>query len=256
MSSSHVIRLGSIKKTNGILHALRHNKRTIPADFHKSSHIDLLKSHLNYSLLNDFSPEDIAKEAKILIIRAGIDKVRINQVMGVEIIFSLPISYHCKDTRKFFKDCFNWVRLNFKGTLLSFDIHLDESAPHAHAIFLPLIDGKMQGNAMMGNNSNLMRIIRTFHSDVACHHGLSHLGSKKISALDKKLVEKLVLENLETDPVKKSRIWGIVRDDIHKNPLIYAQQLSIEWTPEKKEKTIQPLILKITETKSHDLQTL
>jgi len=41
------------------------------------------------------------------------------------------------------------VKLNFAGELLSFDIHKDEAAPHAHAVILPLIDGKMQGSNMM-----------------------------------------------------------------------------------------------------------
>ena len=82
------------------------------------------------------TPEAIAMHAKVQIVKAGIDMPRKNQVMAVEVVFSLPIDRHSQDTHLFFNDCFAWVKQSFAGELLSFDVHLDESAPRFRCYFL------------------------------------------------------------------------------------------------------------------------
>lgn len=213
---------------NIILEALKHNKRTLQAERGANGNIEVSKSHLNYSLTSIDTPEAINRQAKILITTAGIDKLRSNQVMGVEVVFSLPIDRHAQDTRHFFNDCFEWVKLSFAGELLSFDIHLDESAPHAHAVILPLVDGKMQGSSIIGNKGNLLRIINKFHIDVARRHGLSRNETKRLSKAEKHNLSKQVLTQLKTDVVMKSSIYPCVRDLIAKDPLPFAQILSIK----------------------------
>ena len=233
MAASHIFRLAAMKGKSVILDALKHNKRTLQAERGAGANIDASKSHLNYSLTGSDTPEKIATHAKVQMVKAGIDKPRSNQVMGVEVLFSLPIDRHSHDTRQFFKDCFDWVKLSFEGELLSFDIHLDESAPHAHAVILPLVDGKMQGSKMIGNKGNLMRLINKFHTEVARHHGLSRNKSKRLSPKDKHSLSKLILIKLKTDPVMKSSIYPCVRDLIVKDPLPFAQTLSITPTAKK-----------------------
>lgn len=230
MSLNHIIRLGKIKGDLGLINALKHNKRTLQAKYAASSHIDPSRASLNYSLVNNDSAEAIAMHARIAMLKAGINKPRKNGVMAVEILFSLPIDRHGQDTRPFFANCFKWTKQNFLGELLSFDIHLDESAPHAHAIILPLIDGRMQGNRMVGSTGNLMRLINKFHIDVARHYGMSKSSKTRLMGLDKKAVERMVLAHLKNDPVMKSCIWSCIRDAIHNDPLPFAQMLSIALT--------------------------
>lgn len=232
MASSHIIRLGKIKGDFGVSSALKHNKRTLQIKHGVSPHIDAVRTSLNYSLVNNDSPEAIAMHAKIQMVRAGINKPRKNGVMAVEIIFSLPTDRHAQNTKPFFNDCFEWVKLNFAGELLSFDVHLDESAPHAHALILPLIDGKMQGNRMVGSTGNLMRLINKFHLDVARHYRLSKSYKTRLSAMDKQTLAKLILAHLKrtNDPVMKSCVWSCIRDLIGKDPLPFAQMLSIPLT--------------------------
>jgi hypothetical protein len=230
MAASHLLRLGKVKGKNGILNALKHNKRTLQAERGASANIDAFRTPFNYSLINTDTAEQIDRHAKVLLVQAGIDKPRINQVMALEIIFSLPIDRHEQDTRPFFKDCLEWVKQQIPGMLLSFDVHLDESAPHAHALFLPLVNNKMQGNQIMGGKGNLLRLINQFHLDVARHYGLSRNESKRLTSNDKVFIEKQVLSKLNTDPVMKSIIWPCVRDAIHNDPLPYAQLLGIEQT--------------------------
>jgi hypothetical protein len=232
MAASHIIRLDTMTGKSVILEALKHNKRTLQAERGASANIEATKSHLNYSLTGNDTPEAIDRKAKVLITTAGIDKLRINQVMGVEILFSLPINWHSQDTKQFFTDCFEWVKLTFDGELLSFDVHLDESAPHAHAVILPLVNGKMKGSEMMGGKANLKRLINKFHTDVAKHHGLSRNVSKRLSESDKQSLSKEVLKELKTDSVMHSSIYPCVRDLIVKDPLPFAQMLSIE-TPKR-----------------------
>lgn len=228
MAASHLIRLGAIKGKSGVLEALKHNKRTLQAERGAGANIDVTRTPLNYTLAGADTPQAIALHAKVQMVKAGIDMPRKNQVMAVEIIFSLPIDRQSQDTKPFFNDCCAWVKQTFVGELLSFDIHLDESAPHAHAIILPLINGKMQGNNLIGGKGNLMRLINLFYKQIASRYGLAKASSKRLSVIDKQSLEKLVLTRLKADAAMQSSVWPCMRDAIHKDPIPYAQMLSIE----------------------------
>lgn len=227
MAASHLLRLGTIKGKSGVLDALKHNKRTLQSERGASANIDVSRTQLNYSLTENNMPEEIAINAKVLMIKAGIETPRINQVMAVEVVFSLPIERHEEDTTFFFMDSKNWLEKNLNGELLSFDVHLDESAPHAHAVILPLIDGKMQGSKLMGGRGNLMRLINLFHKEVAYKYGLSKSDRKRLNATDKQKLERLVLSRLKGDTAMQSSVWACFRNSIHNDPLPYAQMLSI-----------------------------
>lgn len=231
MAASYLLRLGKVKGKAGILNAAKHNKRETQAERGAGANIDAFRTLLNYSLTDPATAEKIDRTAKVLMAQAGIDKTRKNQVMALEIICSLPINWHQKDTRPFFQDCMKWTKQNIPGVLLSFDIHLDESAPHAHALILPLVNGKMQGSEIMGGRGNLMRLINRFYDDVAVNHGLSRNQSKHLAGKQKEGIEQQVLSWLATDPVMKSKVWPCVRDAIRKDPQPYAQLLNINQRP-------------------------
>ena len=226
MASSHLIRLGTIKGKNGVLEAMKHNKRTLQAERGASANIDVTRTPLNYCLAGGDTPQTIAAHAIVQLLHAGIETPRKNCVMAVEVIFSLPIDRHQQDTKPFFEDCLAWVNNRMAGELLSFDIHLDEAAPHAHAVILPLIEGKMQGNKLMGNTGNLTRLRNLFYQDVARYYGLSQ-NSKRLTSDERQALEGKVLWQLKPDPVMKSKIWACVRDAIHKDPIPFAQLLGI-----------------------------
>ncbi len=231
MAASHLIRLGSIKGKSGVLEALKHNKRTLQAERGTGANIDVTRTPLNYCLTDPATPEAIATHAKVQMVKVGIDKPRKNQVMAVEVLFSLPIQWHSHVTQPFFNDCLAWVKQTFAGELLSFDVHLDESAPHAHAIILPLIEGKMQGNKLIGSTGNLMRLINLFYNEIATRYGLAKASRKRLNAKDKQSIEQQVLTRLKSDSAMQSSVWPCVRDAIHKDPTPWAQMLSIK--PEK-----------------------
>lgn len=211
---------------NGILIALNHNKR-VPKNKY-GPNIDLSRTQLNYSLHDDKTPDEIAKYAKGQMFEAGIERTRKNGVMAVEIVFSLPNSHHQRDTRPFFKDCYDWVLRTFDGELLSFDVHLDESAPHAHALILPLIDGKMQGSNMKGNRENVLRINKSFSNEVASRYGLIMNRWKRLTPSEEDAIKRKVFVHLKDDSAMSSKVWPCIRDAVDKNPLPFAEALSIE----------------------------
>lgn len=246
MAASHLLRLGKIKGKNGILNALKHNKRTLQAERGAGANIDPSRTPFNYSLTCTATAEQIDRHAKVLLVQAGIDKPRANGVMALEVIFSLPIDRHEQDTRPFFKDCLEWVKRNIPGELLSFDVHLDESAPHAHALILPLVNNKMKGNQIMGGRGNLLRLINLFHTEVARHYGLSRNETKRLASNDKACIAKQVLSKLSSDPVMKSIIWPCVRDVIFSDPLPYAQLLGIEYKQQGRKEKMRPFVAIMT----------
>lgn len=236
MAASHLFRLGTVKNVynnqgkltqHGLLALLKHHKRTEAP----KENVDASKSKFNYSLTAPATPESITAHANEEMFKAGIVTPRKNGVIAVEVLFSLPIDQHNQDTRPFFNDCYEWVKLNFAGELLSFDVHLDESAPHAHALILPLVNGKMQGNAMMGNKGNLKRLDNLFFNQVAVRHGLSKPDYKQLNAKDKQTLAREVSKRLNGDSVKKSAIWAWVRDAILADPLPLAEMLGVEIAP-------------------------
>ncbi len=222
MTPSQLMKLGKLKGRNIVLVALKHNKRTLKND---PAQIDATRTYLNYALHGIDTPENIAIHAKVQITKAGIETLRKDAVMGVEVLFSLPINRHQQDTSQFFIDCCEWVKKTFAGELLSFDVHLDEAAPHAHAIILPLINGKMHGSDMAGN---YRRLQNSFHDEVAGYYGLSRGNKKRLSKADEETFEREVLKRLKGDSVMTSCVWAVIRDVIKQDPMPFAQLLSIE----------------------------
>lgn len=226
-TATQFFKFGKISGKNGLLGAMRHNKRTLQSDRGADSHIDVTRTTLNYALVGNDTPEEIATHAKIQMLKAGIDTPRKNAVLAVELLFSLPNAWHSRDTKPFFEDCLNWLKSNFACEILAFDVHLDEAAPHAHAVLLPLIDGKMQGSDLVGNRWNIIRLQKLFFNEVGLKYGLSYLQTRRVGLKDKQSIQNRVFDCLKNDAVLKSCIWVVVRDSIKNNPFPYAELLSI-----------------------------
>jgi len=142
----------TIKSKNGVLVAMQHNKRTLQSECGASTNIDATRTSLNYLIASDNSPEVIAMQAKMQMLKANIEP-RKNQVMATEIL-AYQLTGTPRRLNRFFMDCYGWVIQTFECEMLSFDVHPDESAPHCHAVILPLIEGKMQGSKLKGDRSN------------------------------------------------------------------------------------------------------
>ncbi len=236
MASGYIFRYDGISDAR-LIKALNHNKRELQKERGAKQHIDVAKTPLNYSLHDDKSPQEIDSYARSLIALAGIKKLRKNVVMGVEVLYSLPVDWHVKDTKPYFIDCYDWTQKTFAGVLLSFDIHLDESAPHAHAIILPLIDGMMQGDKLKGDRAIVKKRKKAFHDNVASGYGFRYQDLTRLNASDKQSLAREVMRRLDGDSVQTSIIHAWVRDKIFQDPIAVAQMLGVEVSPAHQVKT-------------------
>lgn len=225
MAASQVLRLAKLKGGGKLLAASRHNRRTLQSELGADSHIDVSRTPLNYSLAGADTPEAVNLGAKALMQAAGIEKTRKDCVLAVEIIFSLPAN-HQGNLREFFEGCMAWVRAEIKGHLLSFDVHLDEASPHAHALILPLVEGRMVGSDLMGNRQRLKALQASFYYAVGIHHGLRKPGAKLSGSAKLGAVQK-VLGELKNDPAMQSKLWPLIRDMVGRDPAPFAEVLGL-----------------------------
>jgi len=221
-----MLRYGSVQQSK-LLVALKHNKRELQAERGFSKNIDFCKTPLNYFLYTRGTADFTYNWAKSQLASAGVHKIRKNGVLAIECIFSLPADWLSRDCKPFFDDCLAWVRDNFEGILLAFDVHLDESSPHAHALVLPLLDGKLQGDRIKGGKEHVAIRQKSFYERVSSKYGFESPVRRKLSTTAKTLLAKSVMKALKDDPVYQSKVFAWIRDAVFKNPLGCAQILGI-----------------------------
>ena len=127
--------------------AAKHNLREIGG-----AHVDPSRSSLNVVLAGPGTADEVAKQAVAKALAAAavggaaiVRKIaRRNGTRAAEIIFGLPASTSV-DCSAYFAECLRWVENTFGDVVLSAVVHMDESAPHAHVLMLPMRDGKWLG---------------------------------------------------------------------------------------------------------------
>jgi hypothetical protein len=225
---SALMRMKPINAQKGLLIPLKHNLREDQKERGARQHIDPERLVLNYQLVSIGDAKQTKEWADALISESGA-KVRANASLAVEIIFSLPTNRHNTNTRPYFEDCLNWVRDEFKGLeVLSFAVHLDEAAPHAHALLLSLKDGRICGNEVMGNRAVIQRRIDDFFWKVAKKHGLKKTP-RKLSAKESEQLFRVVSSAIDSEGfIPKSKVYSLLMDEIRKAPVKFAQVLGID----------------------------
>jgi Plasmid recombination enzyme len=213
-----------------VLVASRHNRREIVAELGADSHIDASRVHLNYVLHGPATARAVADAAKERMNAAGIVKLRKNCAYAIEIVYSLPAGF-AGDVRGFFAACLDWCILQFGGVsnLLSFDVHMDEAVPHAHALILPLLGGRMRASDMLGNRSIIASRQDSFHKDVAARFGLNRAPAA-LKGTAKAALAKLVEQHMQRtdDAALSSRAWQSIKEAIQADPVPFALTFGIE----------------------------
>lgn len=234
MSENYILKLDTVSGEVGLLVALNHNHRQFEGDYCPEN-IDSSRSCLNYSLVDDLLPEQIVVRANELIAKVGIAKVRSNVAMAIEVVFSLPANRHQQDTSDFFADCYQWLMQTFPSAVLSFQVHLDELAPHAHGLVLPLVDGTMNASKLMGGKAQMYARNDDFHLKVAGNYGLSK--SERLYGKARENGAARVFSALSTDPICDSRIYRLIADSIKTDPIPFMKALGLSYKEPKKAKS-------------------
>ena len=249
MSENFLLANKSITGEQHLLIALQHNKRIFFSGA-SPGNIDSTKSPLNYVIGSDVSPREALKYVKERISNANL-KIRKNGIMAIEMLFSLPPSRHKQDTADYFFDCYAWLEKEFSCEILSFDVHLDEAAPHAHALVFPLLNGRMCGSDLQGGRGEMYARNDSFHSCVASKYGLSK--PERLYGRERQDYSDKVLSVLNTDPIKDSRVYTLVKSSIECNPLPFVKFLGLQREKfEKKKSFAKYMTAKGKGSKEHD----
>ena len=235
MSGAAFLRVEKLKGGGIIAVASRHNKREIQAETGAAGSIDPTRSHLNFSLTGAATAGDVAQRAKDLMSAADLGKLRKDAVLGIEAVFSLPVGTLI-DVRAYFADCLNWAATYFGGmaNILAFDAHMDEAAPHAHALILPLVDGQMNGGRMVGARSKLLDMQSQFHYQVAKQYGLRKAPPKLKGEAKFRASARVLAYLRETgDTALQSLAWPNIRACIESDPVPFLLALGLVSEPVK-----------------------
>jgi len=227
MSAASFLRVKKLKGAGIIQVAARHNLREIQAEHGASGPIDATQIHLNQTLAGGATADDVAQLAKDLMQAAGVVNLRKDAVMALELVLSLPVATTI-DVQRYFTDCLRWVQSHFDCPVLSAVVHLDEAAPHCHILLLPLRDGRMVGNKLIGGRPQLLAMQTSFHEAVAASYGLRK-SPARLAGASKQTAVAMVLSRLKEtgDSALQSDVWACIRDCIENAPERFLEALGM-----------------------------
>jgi hypothetical protein len=191
----------------------RHNerrKKTYPSN----ADIDLSRSNLNYSVIPIEQGKTYWNEAKRLIKESGC-KTKSNSVYIVETIITASPQFFAdmlpSEQREFFERSADFFKSAIgERNIISAIVHMDETTPHMHLTFCPIIEDKAKGGMklsakdILGNSASLSKWQTRFHAHMSekwpdLQRGISSLITnrkhlpvwmfKKAAALDKQTAE-------------------------------------------------------------------
>lgn len=227
------------RKPQSLLTAARHNLREQQLESGARENIALALSHLNVVLHGPSQADAVQAIAKYLKDKYAVPKrkLRKDHVQALEFVVSLRVDSGI-DEMGYFKANLRWLIEVFGvEVLLSAVVHFDESAPHMHALVLPIIDGKYQGGTPI-DKSHLRLLIKRFADEVGALYGLKFEPVPKLHAAQRQAASNLVIDHLESidDPVVDSRIWSGVEKHIKQTPVDFLQLLGLQ-LPDMRSKT-------------------
>lgn len=214
---------------DGVLNAANHNKRSLQNILGPKPHIQAGRTPLNYALHGPTQPVEIVNYVNSQIALAGI-KPQKNNIMLISVIFSLPVTWRGKDCRQYFEECYQWALRHFDCELVSFDVHHDESAPHAHALLLPIMEDKatgilkLSGSRILGGMASIYAHRDAFFNAVASKYGFKQKKQRLTSDAKEALAEEIIRHatNIE-DPMLKSKFFQVIRDKLYEDPEPFAR---------------------------------
>jgi hypothetical protein len=227
-------RMGVIKLAD-VSGAIKHNRRAIAAELDGRHGIDPELTYLNYTLHGRATADDVQLEFngfKADITNFGSKLIRKDAVWLNEIVISVArydkLTNDPERLRAYFKDACAFVKRHFEpDCLISFDVHMDEEHPHAHALILPMLNGKMDGSKI-NKPLNQARLRKLLVSDVGINYGYKSTKLRTSKATADKLYETVITFRRNSPDDYHRLTFDIERDNIRKSPTLYAAAIGIE----------------------------
>lgn len=222
--------------------AARHNLREIQAEQGARSHIDASRIKNNVVLSGPRTAREVQVQAGAMLAIAKIDasKLRRDHCQAIEVLFSLSPNATL-DTVAFFRRCLDWITAEMRLPVLSAVVHLDEAAPHAHVLLLPMRGDQHVGNKPIARAA-LRALRESFFASVAGPAGLKRPGAK-MTGMVKRLAVAAALSACKAQgiPEMLGVMWPVLSAAIEcdPTPTVRAMQISDEeirtsiWVKEK-----------------------
>lgn len=199
--------------------------------------IDTEKTRLNYNLAED--------KNQLEFIKKRISEVRCLNRKDVNImcdwVVTLPEKIKTEeDQEKFFQETYNFLENEYgKENVISSYVHLDETTPHMHFAFIPVVFDKKRGDLKVSAKELITRkYLQEFHPklenhmekvfgrDIGILNDATKAGNKSISELKGETIKKK-LKALKSDLEASKReldILDMAKDEITKLGRIEAKE--------------------------------
>ena len=155
---------------------LQHDTRTkdLTKSIYKNKDIDLSKSDLNYSFI-DNSKEDQAYNS----LKKRLSEVKVQDRADVKVLCSwvvtLPADVKTDDECKFFESTYNFMCAKYgKQNIISADVHYDESRPHLHCTFVPVVKNTAKSKSPFAYKVSAKEVLtkkhlKAWHAELSEH---------------------------------------------------------------------------------------
>ncbi|WP_158677390.1 plasmid recombination protein [Chromobacterium vaccinii] len=183
------------KKQNQTLQTVAaHNTREIQAELRggPGARIDPSRVHLNRTLAGPETAEEIVASHARILEMFGAQPKRKDQITLIEVV--ADPGQQLENPMAFFEAAKDWLVCWYDCPLLHAVVHYDEAAPHMHCLLVPVRDGRLQGDAIMGKRGDLARMQRDFQATVCKRFGID--PPPKMSAAERKRASLQIIDAL------------------------------------------------------------
>lgn len=135
-------------------------------DNYSNQDIDTSRSKYNYSLSKNDPFEAYKKRLSEV---HCLNRANVNTLSSWCV--TLPKNVKKEDQRKFFEETVNFLKNRYgERNLVSADVHFDETTPHLHYCFIPIIyDEKKKREKVDRKSIFTLKELKTFHNDLQTH---------------------------------------------------------------------------------------
>ncbi len=229
--STLVFRHARIQSVQRLRDALKHNRREFAMDGPSHAHIASEKSALNFSIFSGATTkEDISAVYSAIgeyQEKRG-RKIHKSAILGIELVFSLPSHRTDIDPEAFFQESFEWACKSYAPLkAISAEVHMDESHPHMHVVFVCIEPDVMLGSKIYASPRHNKQRVSDFQKEVGLKHGL--VIPLRLSKADRTRAVHDILEAIKArnDSVTESALYPLVRTFAELDTWSVAQALGI-----------------------------
>lgn len=215
------------RKPCTLLEAAKHNLREIQCELGAVGHIDPKRMADNIIMSGPTTAAQVQAHADALLASVDTTRLKRDHVQAVEVVFSLPAGSSL-DVAGYFARCVEWLRVALPLPIVSGVAHLDEAAPHAHVLMLPVVEGRHVGGGLI-DKPKLLRLRDAFFQKVAGPAGLKRDSAKVRGPVKQWAVDAVLRECVANGlPDGMGPLWPVFRAMLEKDPTPCMLALKID----------------------------